>query len=186
MDATDEKNNQTGEPGPDGNGDNLRRLTTYPAIRLPTRLVAGRHQDRVREHHGTGNSGEIYVMNAVGESATNSTFAPHHQLGGATSAQLVAGRHHGRLHERAGRQTQNIWIMNADGSEQKRLTRKAAADYDPAWSPDGKKIVFETTRGGGDPEIYVMKARPEGKRNRPKNLTTNKVEDPYPDWQPDS
>ena len=72
--------------------------------------------------------------------------------------------------------------MNADGSAPKRLTKKVARDMYPAWSPDGTKIAFESVRGG-DSEIYEMKARPESKRNRPKNLTANTVEDCNPDWR---
>jgi len=74
--------------------------------------------------------------------------------------------------------------MNAsDGSSQKRLTRKSAIDTFPVWSPDGKKIAF-TRSGNGSFEVYVMKARPEGERNRPRNLTQNPAIDYLPDWQP--
>jgi TolB protein len=34
-----------------------------------------------------------------------------------------------------------IWIMNADGTGKRRLTR-LAGDGDPSWSPDGRTIVF--------------------------------------------
>jgi Tol biopolymer transport system component len=37
----------------------------------------------------------------------------------------------------------DIWTMNPDGSEKTRLTeRDETSDYYPAWSPDGKYIVF--------------------------------------------
>ena len=36
--------------------------------------------------------------------------------------------------------------MNADGSNQVRLTLNPAQDFNPVWSPDGKKIVFSTDR----------------------------------------
>ena len=36
-----------------------------------------------------------------------------------------------------------IWVMNADGSGQRRLTADPGfADLEPAWSPDGKRILF--------------------------------------------
>jgi Tol biopolymer transport system component len=36
-----------------------------------------------------------------------------------------------------------IWLMNADGSAQTRLTgRKGFGDFYPSWSPDGRRIVF--------------------------------------------
>jgi Tol biopolymer transport system component len=47
-----------------------------------------------------------------------------------------------------------IYLMNADGSTQTRLTNNAAIDIDPKWSPDGR-ILFNSTRDvQGD--IYVM------------------------------
>jgi Tol biopolymer transport system component len=57
-----------------------------------------------------------------------------------------------------------IYVMNADGSGQTRLTFNAAADTEPAWSPDGSKIAFVSTRDSavGSSDIYVMNADGSG------------------------
>jgi Tol biopolymer transport system component len=45
--------------------------------------------------------------------------------------------------------TQNIWVMNRDGSQATPLTKLTAAgagSFDPVWSPDGAKIFFDSLR----------------------------------------
>lgn len=64
------------------------------------------------------------------------------------------------------------------------LTTSAAHETQPAVSPDGKKIAFDSGRSGNS-EIYVMKARPEGRKNRSKNLTNNSAQDTQPAFSPD-
>ncbi len=50
-----------------------------------------------------------------------------------------------------------IYVMNADGSNQTRLTNNSFIDTAPTWSPDGSKILF-TTQRAGQPALYVMNA----------------------------
>ena len=48
-----------------------------------------------------------------------------------------------------------IYMMNADGSNQINLTHHPADDRGPVWSPDGKRVAFFSNRDGNE-EIYVM------------------------------
>ena len=50
-----------------------------------------------------------------------------------------------------------IYTMNTDGSEQVNLTQHPAADYNPAWSPNGRQILFSSDRDGIF-DLYLMDA----------------------------
>lgn len=54
-------------------------------------------------------------------------------------------------------QNQEIFVMNADGSNAQNLTNSPAVDSRPRWSPDGQRIVFYSDRDG-DNEIFTMNA----------------------------
>jgi len=56
-----------------------------------------------------------------------------------------------------------IYVMNADGSDQTRLTNTSAAESDPAFSPDGTKIAY--SKDPDNPDIYVMNADGSGQTN---------------------
>jgi TolB protein len=50
-----------------------------------------------------------------------------------------------------------IYVMNADGSNLRRLTNNPAIDTTPTWSPTGTQIAFVSDRRGA-PQIWIMSA----------------------------
>lgn len=78
-----------------------------------------------------------------------------------------------------------IYVMKAnipEGPKNRpvRLTNNTTTDWKPDWSPNGRKIVFQSSRTGND-EVFVMKS--DGTRQ--KNLTKNAAEDGDPVFSPD-
>ena len=59
-----------------------------------------------------------------------------------------------------------VYVMNADGTGQTRLTNDPAIDAEPAFSPDGTKIAFTSSRDG-NAEVYVMNADGTGQTDLP-------------------
>jgi Tol biopolymer transport system component len=57
----------------------------------------------------------------------------------------------------------DIFEADPDGSNMKRLTDAPGYDAEGSYSPDGKQIVFSSTRGG-DPDLYIMNSDGSGVR----------------------
>ena len=76
-----------------------------------------------------------------------------------------------------------IYVMDGDGRNPRRVTVNPSVDRHPAWSPDGKKIAFVSNRNNVNKDhmqIWVIDA--DGKN--PIRLT-NGLRDVYPDWSLD-
>jgi dipeptidyl aminopeptidase/acylaminoacyl peptidase len=60
--------------------------------------------------------------------------------------------------EEIGNSHQSVYVMNADGSHDRRLT--TTNDYNPVWSPDGRQIAFEQNPVATDDfHVVVIDAR---------------------------
>jgi dipeptidyl aminopeptidase/acylaminoacyl peptidase len=81
-------------------------------------------------------------------------------------------------------QVADLWIVPADGSaEPRRLTSGKAAESDPAWSPDSRRLAFSTRREGDEvPQVYVLDVVGGGEASRVTSLSTGARK---PKWRPD-
>jgi TolB protein len=70
----------------------------------------------------------------------------------------------------------DIYVVNADGSGQRRLTDNVGRDTNPVWSPDSRRIAFESNW-----QVWLMGADGSGKRR----LTRNGGRNFAPAWSPD-
>ena len=83
----------------------------------------------------------------------------------------------------------DIWVMDADGSGKRRLTKTKVYETYPVFSPDGTRIAFTSDRDNRNLskgrhergfELYTMAANGTDIQR----VTTNRVPDLFPDWQP--
>jgi Tol biopolymer transport system component len=136
---------------------------------------------------------EVWVANADGSDAKKLTDGPGRSAGPAWSPDggriaFTSDRDMNGdcfFHDCTGWNGE-IYVMNADGSDPKRLTDDPGDDASPTWSPDGTRIAFSALRnvegGVDDPsenyEIFVMNA--DG--SDLVQLTNNTSWDWQPDW----
>ena len=70
-----------------------------------------------------------------------------------------------------------IYIINADGSGERRLPNSSGQEQWPAWSPDGTQLAFRDLSGGG---LFVANVDGTGRRR-----LTDDMDNVAPVWSPD-
>ena len=81
--------------------------------------------------------------------------------------------------------TDDIYVIQTDGTGLKQLTETHASAEDPSWSPDGSKIAYDTYPEGPDEanqqyNVWVMNADGSEK----KQLTHGPLGGTFPSWSP--
>ena len=99
-----------------------------------------------------GNS-EIYTMDSDGSTQTQLTF---NEASDATPAWSPNGRQiafhtyrDDNKNAHRGERNVEIYVMDADAGNQRRLTHYPGIDAYPFWSPNGRQIAFDSSRNGG-------------------------------------
>ena len=128
------------------NGTGKRRLTQQLLRRRQPGVVAGRPADRLPQRTPIAPDVEpnldIWVINADG---TGRDSSDERRVRRRRRSRLLARRHEDRLSLLARNQS-DIYVMNADGTNQMALTTDPADDFDVDWSPSGARLVFASDR----------------------------------------
>ena len=75
---------------------------------------------------------------------------------------------------------EQLFVMDAEGRNERQITRAAADHEDPAWSPDGSQIAYVLIRDGSK---IVHVAQPDGSGAKP--VTPASQHAIHPSWTPD-
>jgi TolB protein len=78
----------------------------------------------------------------------------------------------------------DIWVMNADGSNKRQVTKLNKASFAPYFFPDGNRIIFSSNNAdpkGRDFDLYMIKVDGNGLER----ITFNNTFDGFPMFSPD-
>ena len=142
---------------------------------------------------------DIYTMKADGHDVRRLTTEPGYDGGAFFSAdgkQIVYRAYHPQKAQEIARYKQKlaenliepsvfeIWVMNADGTRKRQVTRLGAASFAPYFFPDGKRIIFASNLDdpkGRNFDLYAVNVDGTGLER----ITFNDTFDGFPIFSPD-
>lgn len=142
---------------------------------------------------------DIYTMNIDGTNVKRLTTTPGYDGGpwwSPDGTKIVYRSHHPQndqemaeyrdlLAQKMIRPSKvELWVMDADGSNQTQITHLGAANFGPTWTPDGQRIIFSsnhTNPRSGDFNLYIVDL--DGSNLT--QITTDPTFDGFPMFSPD-
>ena len=148
----------------------VRRLTRHPGIDTePTWSPSGRELAFVSDRSGAA---QIFIMDDEGANVRRVIF------GGFTTQPRWSPR--GNVIVYTSRQGNNdLWAVNVDGSNPRRLTAGPGSNEGASWAPNGRHLVFQSNRLGSW-QLFAMLA--DGSEQEP--VTRSPGEFTSPSWSP--
>ena len=187
----------------DADGGNLKRLTDNPRYDAEPIVSA----DGKRIVFGSQRAGDfdIYVMNADGSGVRRLTDRVGYDGGpwfSPDGTKIVWRAWHPQTEAELAAWKDcmekdyivpfplDLWVMDSDGGNKRRLTENGATNWAPSWLPDGRRIVFSSNmddwhadlgKFGHNFELYLINLDGSGLER----LTFNDVFDSFPMFSPD-
>jgi TolB protein len=148
----------------------MRRLTRHAGIDTePTWAPTGRQLAFISDRTGSPN---LYVMDAEGTSVRQLTSGGFHtQPRWSPKGDAIAYTARLGVHD--------IWLINVDGSNPRRLTGGGGDNQGSTWAPSGRHLAFQSNRNG---RWQIMAMLIDGSAQAV--ITTGAAEATSPSWSP--
>lgn len=146
---------------------------------------------------------EIYTMNVDGSDVRRLTATPGYDGGpwwSPDGTKIVYRANHPKdstelkayrdlLDQRLIRPSRvELFVMNADGSDQRQVTALGGANFGPSWSPDGTRIIFSSNfvaPRSGNFDLYLVNADESmATADKLERVTTSEVFDGFAMFHP--